>query len=106
PPAEFKARKKSVQYFWDKAGCGVRYRPREHLLHCVFESMPQEYFTENATNGLGFFDRDRRAENPSKAYRILFTGECITEGSQVDSQERVISQIESILRFRHPDQPV
>jgi hypothetical protein len=105
PPQEFKARKKSVQYFWDKDGCGVRYRPREHLLHCVFETMPQEYFTENATNALGFFDRDRRPENPSKAYRILLTGECYTEGSQIDSQEKLAAQMEAILRFRH-DRPI
>jgi hypothetical protein len=100
PPSEFKDRKKSVQYFWDKSGCGIRYHPREHLLHCVYETMPQEYFTENATNALGFFDRDRRPENPSKAYRILLTGECYTEGSQLDSQERLASQMEAILRFR------
>ncbi|MBO0698432.1 MAG: hypothetical protein J2P46_08565 [Zavarzinella sp.] len=105
PPAAFKARKKSVQYYWDKTGCGIKYRPREHLLHCVFETMPQEYFTENATNGLGFFDRDRRPENPSGAFRIVLTGECFTEGSQVDSQERLAAQLESILRFRY-DRPI
>ena len=36
--------------------------------------------------------------SPARAFRVVLTGECYLEGAQVDSQERVASQMEAIYR--------
>ncbi len=79
---------------------GNHYPP--HALHLYSErrqSVPDEFFTENHSNNIGYLDRDRRTENIDGVDRVVLVGECYPLGQQVNSVDKFNHRAEARLRF-------
>jgi hypothetical protein len=79
---------------------GATIKPRSELVSIGLAKAPQCFQVTHHINNLGFFDRDRRAENPDGNFRILMAGTCLLEGQQVNLGERANMQLERILLER------
>ncbi len=79
---------------------GVTYAPRSEQVAVGLKGCPQCFQVTHQMNNLGFFDRDRRIENPDGNPRILIAGTCVLEGQQVNLGEHANIQLEQILLER------
>ena len=79
---------------------GTVYKPHGEVVSVGMPSAPQSFQVTHQMNNWGFFDRDRRSENPDHNVRILMAGTCLLEGQQVNLGERVNLQLEEILTER------
>ena len=65
---------------------GTVYKPHGEVVSVGMPSAPQSLKVTHQMNNWGFFDRDRRSENPDHNVRILMAGTCLLEGQQVNSR--------------------
>jgi len=79
---------------------GTTIKPRSELVSIGLAKASQCFQVSHHVNNLGFFDRDRRADNPDNNFRILMAGTCLLEGQQVNLGERANMQLERILLER------
>jgi len=81
------------------ADAGMIYKPRSLHINSGIGT-PQEFQNKLQVNNLGFLDRDRRYDNPDKARRLLFFGNCNLFGHSVPRHNHVNVLLESLLSQR------
>lgn len=57
-----------------------------------------QYMAREQVNNHGVIDKDRRFDNPDRAFRVLLLGECWTEGAQTPTCQHYNVLLESLLR--------
>jgi hypothetical protein len=78
------------------AKIGRVYKPRSDYVHSGIGT-PQEFENNLQISNLGFLDRDRRPENPDKARRILFLGNCNLFGHSTPRSQHANLLLEDLL---------
>jgi hypothetical protein len=78
---------------------GRVYKPRSEYIHSGIGT-PQEFENKLQINNLGFLDRDRRPENPDRARRVLFLGNCNLFGHSTPRAQHANILLEDLLGRR------
>jgi hypothetical protein len=81
------------------AKVGRVYKPRSDYVHSGIGT-PQEFENHLQINNLGFLDRDRRPENPDRARRVLFLGNCNLFGHSTPRGQHPNILVEDLLTRR------
>ena len=76
------------------APIGAHFRPG-HFAVSRKQGDTMQFFLEQHSNGYGFLDRDRRMENPDKAFRVVVLGDSYYEGIYNDMRDVVWNQAEA-----------
>lgn len=79
---------------------GPRLLPNLHFLTQVSAGDDLVVQTELKTNQLGYLDRDRRADNPDDAYRVMVLGECHHMGLHVTQSDMWWNEAEAVATMR------
>ena len=80
-------------YVYD-APIGARFKPG-HFGFAKTNNGEIQLFLEQRINSFGFLDRDRRLENPDKAFRVVVIGDSYYEGIFNDMRDAVWNQAEA-----------
>lgn len=83
----------SSTYVYD-APIGARFKPG-HFGFAKTNGDKIQLFLEQRINSFGFLDRDRRLENPDKAFRVVVIGDSYYEGIFNDMRDAVWNQAEA-----------
>ena len=78
---------------------GRVYKPRSEYVHSGIGT-PQEFENHLQISNLGFLDRDRRPENPDRARRVLFLGNCNLFGHSTPRAHHANVLLEDLLTRR------
>jgi hypothetical protein len=84
------------------AKVGRLYQSRSEYVHSGIGT-PQEFENRLQINNLGFLDRDRRPDNPDRARRILFLGNCNLFGHSTPRAQHPNILLEDLLTRRTGD---
>jgi len=79
---------------------GPRMEPNHNFLVQALTNNEPVMAAELVTNRFGYIDRDRRAENPDNAYRVMVLGECHHMGVHIAQADGWWNQAEAIANMK------
>jgi hypothetical protein len=80
--------------------CANLYEPHTRRFYANNVGATFAYIVEDWVNNRGWFDKDRRPENPDGSLRLFLHGTCLEEGAQTPVRDHLNVILESILRRR------